>query len=285
MNREPTSQYRSSSELHSQAIPPAAFGPQEGSTLYWLGGAGFLLNCRGTIILIDPLLCTAADDAGISEFGLPLRLSLPLLAAEVRRADYVLYSHADADHMGRTSARFLAELQPQFIATHYTCYHLMKAGVDPQLVCACRTADDLLLGDIRLQITPADHPWQLKALQRGGPPFRAGDCCGFILNTPDGRLYFPGDTRLMEEHLRQGQLDLIALDISQCEYHLGQTSAVVLANAYPQALLLPMHYGSYQSDNPAHTGEPEDVFSRVENAAQRCRVLSPGEPLQIVKQG
>lgn len=33
-----------------------AFGPQAGTTVRWLGGAGALVNCRGTNILIDPVL-------------------------------------------------------------------------------------------------------------------------------------------------------------------------------------------------------------------------------------
>ena len=33
-----------------------AFSPQAGTTVRWLGGAGALVNCRGTNILIDPVL-------------------------------------------------------------------------------------------------------------------------------------------------------------------------------------------------------------------------------------
>ena len=108
---------------------------------------------------------------------------------------------------------------------------------------------------------PADHPWQLKDLERGGPPYRMGECCGFLIDAPEGRLYFPGDTRLMEYHLSLTDIDVLALDVSTCEYHLNHTSAIVLANHFPKAYLLPFHYGTYDCPTVAsHCGEPEDIY-------------------------
>src|SRR5438477_12838605 len=37
-----------------QPIGADAFGPAEGTLLWWLGGAGFLLNSRGTLVAVDP---------------------------------------------------------------------------------------------------------------------------------------------------------------------------------------------------------------------------------------
>ena len=33
-----------------------AFAKNSGCDIYWLGGGGAMLNCRGTIIMIDPVL-------------------------------------------------------------------------------------------------------------------------------------------------------------------------------------------------------------------------------------
>jgi hypothetical protein len=40
----------------TQPFGGEAFGPTDGTTLRWLGMAGFLINSRGTTIMVDPLL-------------------------------------------------------------------------------------------------------------------------------------------------------------------------------------------------------------------------------------
>ena len=45
----------------AKAPDPIPFGrealqDQPGTTVRWLGGAGALVNCRGTVLLIDPVL-------------------------------------------------------------------------------------------------------------------------------------------------------------------------------------------------------------------------------------
>ena len=47
-----------------------AFGAVDGTHLWWLGGAGFLLNSRGTLIAVDPAVSMAPGSADVSEFGL-----------------------------------------------------------------------------------------------------------------------------------------------------------------------------------------------------------------------
>lgn len=134
----------------------------------------------------------------------------------------------------------------------------------------------------RYILFPADHPWQLKDLERGGPPYRMGECCGFLIDAPEGRLYFPGDTRLMEYHLSLSDIDVLALDVSTCEYHLNHTSAIVLANHFPKAYLLPFHYGTYDCPTvAAHCGEPEDIYPYITNSLQRGLILAPGEPFVV----
>lgn len=87
----------------------------------------------------------------------------------------------------------------------------------------------------------------------------------------------------MEEHLRIRGIDLLALDVSMCEYHLNHTSAVVLANNLPEAWLFPLHYGTYDSPQPAHRGNPRDVFKNVVDGDRRGLLLPPGEPFVLKK--
>lgn len=79
-----------------QARPPAvqpfgaeAFQPSGETTIRWLGNAGFLINSRGTTLMVDPLL---------EGFEMPLLFQPPILPKAVPRLDAVLITHRDNDH-------------------------------------------------------------------------------------------------------------------------------------------------------------------------------------------
>lgn len=259
-------------------IPQTAFQDSGGTVVYWLAGTGFLIHSHRHNILIDPVLTVKPDDPSMSEAGLALKTNYPISAAEIPKNCYVLYTHADADHLGPETARILAGKGLTMICVPAVFERLARLGVPPEQIITLRVYESMKVGDILVESTPADHPWQLKDLARGGRPYRAGECCGYILNVPEGRMFFPGDTRLMEEHLRIPDIDLLALDVSTCEYHLNHTSAAVLANHFDHAVLLPFHYGTYDCPNvAAWRGEPEEIYAKVTNGETRGKILAPGE--------
>jgi L-ascorbate metabolism protein UlaG (beta-lactamase superfamily) len=275
-------EWRNVSAKKTVPIGNEAFETIEHTAVYWLGGAGFLINSRGKIFLLDPVLLTQPNAPGVSEFGLKLKIDFPLSPDRIPRLDAVFYTHPDADHLGPLTALALAELRPKFVGTHTVFEKLVRLGVSHTLIEICRTGETAECSDILVEITPADHPWQLKNPFHGEHPYRMGDCCGYIFNTADGRLFFPGDTRLMEDHLRIRDIQLLALDVSLCEYHLGHTSAVLLANTLEEAVLIPQHYGTYDAPGKAaHVGDPSDVFQHIRNSDRRGKILAPGECIRL----
>lgn len=266
-------------------VKASAFEKSDYTSIAWLGGAGFLINSRGTIIFIDPVLMTKPGQENISEAGLKMSIHYPVKATDIPKADAVLYTHPDNDHLGRDTAINLAQLSPRFMGPHTVFNQLTQIGIDPKSIETCRIKDIIKINDVIIEVTPADHPWQLQDPKRCGKPYRMGDCCGFIVTTPDARCFFPGDTRLMEEHLNIQDIDVLALDVSLDPYHLNHPSAIVLANSMSQALLIPIHYGTYDApDKAAHCGDPKDVFDKVEHGDKRSRILAPGELLVFKKQ-
>lgn len=275
-------------EMKQVTAPPTrpltadAFGPNDKTTCYWLAGAAFLMNARGTLIMIDPLLKTMPEQPHLNEVGLKLKVDYPIDSADVPKLDAVLYTHSDDDHVGNRTALELALLKPEIVGPPPVYQSLVDLGVDPKLIRVCRTDDRFQIGCVTIEVIPADHPWQLQDPVRFGKPFRTGDCCGFLLTTPDGSFYFPGDTRLMEEHLSLKPVDVLALDASLCTYHLNPLGAKVLADSQPNAILIPCHYGTYDSpDIPAHCGDPLDLFDTIEGGRTRGRMLAPGEPFSL----
>jgi L-ascorbate metabolism protein UlaG (beta-lactamase superfamily) len=266
----------------TQRIDKQAFAPCDCTTIRWLGGAGFMINSRGTIIMVDPVISTQPGDTQTCETGHKKLIDYPIAAADVPQIHAVLYSHSDGDHLGAKTAQTLSKRDLIMIGPPPVFEKLARLGVAPEKIESCRTGDQLRVQDITIEVTPADHPWQLKYPGQRGKPFRAGDCCGYVVYTPDGKLYFPGDTRLMEEHLSIKEVDVLAVDVSYDIYHLGVAGATALANSLSTALLIPYHYGTYdEPHNSAYCGVPAKVFDNVSASEKRARILGPGQPLSI----
>lgn len=87
----------------TQAFGAEAFAPSATTTLRWLGMAGWLVNSRGTTVMIDPLL---------EGFDTPLLIHMPITGADVSALDAVLVTHADNDHYSRPTCRALATTPP-----------------------------------------------------------------------------------------------------------------------------------------------------------------------------
>ena len=258
-----------------------AFEDQGNTRLYWLGGAGFLLNVHGVILLIDPVL-TAKPDERRCETGSPMLVDYPIDAHDLPKVDVVLYTHSDADHLGPVTAPILFKHNPYFIGTLDVRDALERlTGQRPRFL-AGKAGAQFSVANVEVTLTPADHPWQLLDPWRFGKILGPDDCCGFKISTPDGVALFMGDTRVMEAHLSITGVDVLALDVSRCTYHLGVTGATVMANSLKDALLVPYHYGTYDlPDAVAHNGDPEEVLQNVVDASKRVRHLAPGECLKI----
>ncbi|MDD3572196.1 MAG: MBL fold metallo-hydrolase [Eubacteriales bacterium] len=248
--------------------------------IYWLGAAGFLVNARGTNIFIDPVIEYKNASTDISEVDIPLKIALPIEAHNVPVADLVVYTHSDDDHLAEESAKALERLNAKFFGPPPVFEKLARLGLNLKNVTSCRSGDIIEVPNAKITVFPADHPWQLQDPEKYGKPFRAGDSVGYIIETPDANLFFPGDTRLMEEHLSLKGFDFLALDVSLCTYHINPKGAATLANILKDAHLMPYHYGTFDAPTvPAHCGDPYDVIEMVDNGAERAHVTAPGEPI------
>ncbi len=87
-------------------------------------------------------------------------------------------------------------------------------------------------GDFACTLTPADHLWQ-NARKKPDRVYKMEDYCGFWIETPDGTLWIPGDSKLLPEQLEMPQPDAILYDFSDNEWHIGLDNAILLANTYP----------------------------------------------------
>jgi len=275
------------SESKSNAVAPAtqplqleAFTKSSKTFIYWLSGAGFLINSRGTLIMIDPVISLEkrkADIADINEIGFRMRVPLPIEATAVPRLDAVLYTHADNDHIGTYTPSALVHKGTLFGGTLPVVKSLETLGVPLGQTKTLGIGETFQIGQIEITTTPADHPWQQENPDKYGDPWGPKDCCGFLIKTLDGTIWCTGDTRLLPEHLQMTGVDLLLLDVSRNEYHLGPENAITLANTLSHSNLIPYHYGTYDTDIEALNGDPMELAPRISAWENRLHVLAPGE--------
>ncbi|MGO4807200.1 MBL fold metallo-hydrolase [Arthrobacter sp. 2MCAF15] len=277
-NPEPETQHRrEGTQPKPQAAAPAtqpfgaeSFQPSDQTILRWLGMAGFMINVRGTVLMVDPVL---------GGFDMPLLIDLPISPTTVPRLDAVLVTHSDNDHYSVPTCLDILPVTTEYHSTPYVA-SLMESEKMPAHGHAI--GDTFQVGSAHVTVTPADHAWQNADPQPGQRVFRDEDACGFWIETPDGTIWAPGDSRLIpEHHLTMPAPDALLFDFSDSEWHFGLRGAVDMANAYPTADLLLHHWGSVDAPGfPPFNGNPADLYPVVVNS-ERIRVLAPGEPFRL----
>lgn len=249
-----------------------AFAASNATTALWLGMGGFLINSRGTTMMIDPPL---------RDFDMPVMIDFPIKTTEVPKMDAVLITHSDNDHYSIPTNRDLKTVTKAFHSTKYVG-SLMKAEGFPSF--GHNPNEKFKVGPLTMKMVPVDHAWQNAYPGTAKRTFKNEDCTGFLIETPDGTIWAQGDSRLMPEHLSiLPPPDAILFDFSDSEWHFTFEGAVKIANAYPNTPLLLCHWGSVDApDFPPFNGDPERLKKAIVNP-ERIKVLAPGEPFTITK--
>jgi L-ascorbate metabolism protein UlaG (beta-lactamase superfamily) len=265
-------------ELKTQPIDAAFFAAREQTLVTWLGMAGALINVRGTILLIDPLISTIERDGRVLiEEGYPLKLPLPVEAKDLPRVDLVMYTHADDDHFGHLSASLLAQrLHCRFLAPPPVARLLRELGIAAEQIQVAKEKDIVRAGAAEVLVTPALHDWQEVN------PWKREDCCGYRVETPDGTIWHPGDTRLIDDLLAIRNVDVLFFDVAAVDSHLGPRGSAVLAQSCGAKVMIAYHYGTFDLPPGSFASfDPDNALPYVQNLAGRYLKLNPGEVLEL----
>src|SRR5947209_17250780 len=104
----------------TQPFGAEAFGPSSETVLRWLGMAGFLINSRGTTLMVDPLL---------RGFDMPVMIEMPISALDVPHLDTILVTHSDNDHYSVPTCRDLRGVTDVYHSTRYVAGLMQDEGL------------------------------------------------------------------------------------------------------------------------------------------------------------
>lgn len=259
-----------------QAKPPKtqkfgneAFEKTDKTIIRWTGNAGFLINSRGTTLMVDPLL---------KDFDMPVMIDYPIEPKNVPNLDAVLITHSDNDHFSIPTNKDLAPHTKEFHSTVYVDSLMKNLGWNSF---GHGIGETFKVKNVKIKLSPADHQWQNAYKGAANRFFKKEDCTGFLITTPDGTIWAQGDSKLMPEHLTMTPPDAILFDFSDSEWHFTLSGALEIASAYPNTPLLLSHWGTVDSpDFAPFNGDPEKLKQKIVNPS-RVVLLTPGEPYTL----
>jgi len=267
-------------ELAAKRIEDSFFDEKGETEFVWLGMAGAGINARGTVLLIDPMLVVLEKDGEeVSETGHRFRIELPIEAKDVPRVDGVLYTHADMDHFGRPTAEVLGKLGATFVGPPPVVKGLRELGVDQKRIVVAKDFDKVRIGEVEVFVTPALHDYPSSGHVRG-------DCCGYVVTSADGRIWHPGDTRLIDELLDVKDVDVMFFDVADVVAHLGPRGSARLADSCGAKVMVAYHYGTYDLP-PGSWGscDPEDAKPHANGMEAEFWMPNPGEVMRLGARG
>jgi L-ascorbate metabolism protein UlaG (beta-lactamase superfamily) len=131
-------------------------------------------------------------------------------------------------------------------------------------------------GSAKVEVTPALHDWQEEN------PWRRGDCCGYIVRTPDGSIWHPGDTRLIDELLAIRDVDVLFFDIAAVRSHLGPEGSARLAASSGTKVMVAYHYGTFVLPPGSYGNcDPNDALPFIEGLSAQFLRPGPGETIRL----
>lgn len=230
--------------------------------LSWLGHSGFLLNCGGKKILIDPFV------SGNGRF--PGNLS-----SEIENPDYIVITHGHPDHLGDSVRLYNPEVT-KVISNVEICGWLMGQAVTNCVF--MNIGGSFVENDIQFTMVEALHSSSITA---GNQTIYGGLAAGFIIKYKDITLYHFGDTDIFEDMklIQKYYKPNIGLIPIGDVFTMSPRIAASACNEYFDFdVVVPIHYGTFPNLN----GSPED-FVKGLTKKEAAKVLQPGEFIDLAQ--
>jgi L-ascorbate metabolism protein UlaG (beta-lactamase superfamily) len=242
--------------------------------LWWLGQSGFLVQWKGSHLLLDPYLSDSLTKKYAATDKPHVRMTERVVdPARLDFIDVVTSSHNHTDHLDGETLGPLLKVNPRLamIAAEANCEFVAnRLGIDPSFPVGLRDGQLAIVGSFRFTAVPASH-------EEVSPEF-----LGYVVEFGRWRIYHSGDTLLYEgmvERLRPFGVDVALLPINgraperRVAGNLNGAEAARLAKSIGARLVIPCHYEMFQFN----TADPVEFIRTAESIGQPYHVLQCGE--------
>jgi L-ascorbate metabolism protein UlaG (beta-lactamase superfamily) len=190
--------------------------------LTWLGHGSWSIATGEHRILLDPFL----DDSPVA----PVK-------AEAVDADYILVSHGHFDHVADVE-KIARRTGATVISNYEICEWFSKKGIEKTHPQNIGGGFDHPFG--RVKMTIAHHTSMLPDGADGGSP------AGFVINFPEGKVYFACDTGLFYDMKLIGEMgiELAALPIGD-NFTMGPDDALEAVRLIRPRRVVPVHTNTW----------------------------------------
>lgn len=223
--------------------------------LKWLGQGGFLIQCGGASICMDPYLSYSCEESGGHT-----RIAPPPLDPAGIDADVFIISHDHMDHLDEGTLKKI-DLGANLFAAPASCReHLRKLGVPDERLLHFDRGDTFCIGDAELYAVHAEH---------------TEDSIGLVVRAGGQTAYFTADTLYDEkliESVKPFAPDILVICVNGRWGNMGHEEAARIAKALQVKVSIPTHYGMFAEN----TADPMDFVRCMEG--YRCELLTMYEP-------
>lgn len=232
-------------------------------TVEWLGYATIRIEHEGTVIYLDP----GRYGVLTGEWGpdTPAGEGHPSGGAyRPQDGDFVCLTHThhyDPDGIERVLAEDGSIVAFDGMQPRSSSRDLPRLADLPYEVIEVGMEDELLVGDMPLWTVPAyNEPDGPRSSDDGTPFHPEGRGCGFLLSVDGTRLFWTGDTDVLDGH-EQLDVDILLPPIGG-SFTMDRTEAASLAEAMEPDLVVPVHYNTFEALETDSRAFAADVAAR-----------------------
>ncbi len=236
---------------------------QRQTGILFMGGAGFYIKTvSGESIMIDPYLSDCAEERVSFKRLLP-RIFDP----NYLRPDLLLCSHEHPDHLDVIAVPEIMSNEHTLLCTTPTgaANPVLKA-IDSEHICSMHRGERITFQNIEIHAVFSDHG-ELSP-----------DAIGFVITTPDIKIYFTGDTSLCDEvkHIAIVEKpDLILPPINGMYGNLNEEEAAELCELSGAKWVIPCHFGLFVE----HGANPLLFANAMKERGRSFHFLGMGESI------